>query len=78
MLFFPHEIGVVGGQLVLDQSQFIWVPGLQQMIDEFGKAVVPPLLDGGGKAAGNELALFAQIDAKGSVHELGQPLKIGF
>ena len=76
MLLLPHEKGVVGGQLVDDQRDLRLVPLFQQMVDEFGKALVAQLAHGGRKPPGDELLFLRQVDAVGGFDEIHHPAEI--
>ena len=63
MLLFPHEKGVVGSQPVKDQLHIRRILFFQQVGDKGAKVRVPFLAEQRGQAAGNKLALLAQIYA---------------
>ena len=76
VLLFPHEKGVVGGELIQQQGDEVVVLGLKHVVYKFGKAFVSPLLQGSGQATGDQLPLLGQVDAVVALDELHQPAKV--
>ncbi len=63
MILFPEKIGVIGGQLVEHQLQVLRGPGGRTDAPERTEIRIAPLPQRMGETAGDQLALFAQVDA---------------
>ena len=76
MLFFPHKIGIVGGQLVDHQLQIRRVPLGHEPLQKFREVMKALDLERVGEAADDELTFFAQVDAVVLLDKLDHPIEI--
>lgn len=63
VILLPEKVGIVGGELVENQLQILRVLGGEQMLQKRLEIVISPALERLGEPAGNQLALFAQVNA---------------
>ena len=77
MLFFPEEIGVIGGQLIEHQLQILGVLLGKEVLQKGLEIRIAPGFQGLGQTAGDQLALVAQINAVMLLNKFHQTPEVG-